>query len=75
MNVKIIATKNCTHSLSLQHELKDMEIPFEVMFVEEHPELVETYAIRHSPNLLVNDVIIFRELPTTSELRQFFGRV
>jgi predicted thioredoxin/glutaredoxin len=74
MNVKIIATKGCSHFQSLQHELRDMGVLCEVLFVEEHPDLVATYSIRHSPNILVNDEVVFRGQPTPLELRQFFGK-
>lgn len=74
MNVKIVATKSCSHSLNLQHELRDIGIPFEVLFVEEHPDMVVAHSIRHSPNILVNDEVVFRGQPTQHELRQFFGK-
>ncbi len=74
MNVKIVATKSCSHRLDLQHELSEMGIPFEVLFVEEHPDVVATYSIRHSPNLLVNDEIVFRGQPSAHELREFFNK-
>ena len=73
MNVKIIATKGCSHYLSLQHELRDMGILCEVLFVEDHPDVVATHGIRHSPNLLVNDEIVFRGQPSAHELRQLFS--
>ncbi|MDP1925277.1 MAG: thioredoxin family protein [Thiobacillus sp.] len=75
MNVKIIATKSCSHSLSLQQELRDMGIPFEVLFVEDEPDVVMAHAIRHSPNLLVNDEVVFRGQPTPHELREFFSKL
>ncbi|MHB1084877.1 MAG: glutaredoxin family protein [Thiobacillus sp.] len=75
MNVKIIATKGCSHCLGLQHELRDMGIPFEVLLVEEHPDVVATHGIRHSPNILVNEEVVFRGQPSPHELRQFFGKV
>jgi len=75
MDVKIVATKSCSHRLSLQHELDELGIPFEVLFVEEHPGVVVTHSIRHSPTLLVNDEVVFRGQPTPLELRQFFNRV
>lgn len=74
MNVKIVATKSCRHSLNVQHELRDMDIPFEVLFVEDHPDVVMAHDIRHSPNILVNDEVVFRGQPTPRELRQFFGK-
>lgn len=52
MNVKIIATKSCSHSPGPQRELSELGIPFEVLFVEENPDVVVAYSIRHSPNLL-----------------------
>ncbi|BAN36054.1 rhodanese-like protein [Sulfuricella denitrificans skB26] len=74
MNVKIVATKSCSHCSGLQHELKDIGIPFEVLFVEEHPDVVVAHSIRHSPNLIVNDEVVFRGHPTSIELRQFFSK-
>ncbi|WP_018079096.1 glutaredoxin family protein [Thiobacillus denitrificans] len=73
MNVKIIATKGCSHCTGLQHELKDMGIPFEVLLVEEHPDVIKRHDIRHSPNILVNDEVVFRGQPTPLELREFFS--
>lgn len=76
MNVKIIATKSCSHGLSLQQELRDRGIPFEMLFVEGEPDMVMAHAIRHSPNLLVNDEGVFREQPMPHELRrEFFGKL
>ena len=74
MDVKIIATHNCSHSQGLQHELNDMGVRCEVLFVEEHPDLVTAYSIRHSPNILVNDEIVFRGQPTPHELQAFFNK-
>jgi len=74
VNVKIIATKDCSHYQGLQHELRDMGIAFDMMFVEEHPDVVAAHGIRHSPNILVDDVVVFRGQPTPLELRQFFSK-
>lgn len=74
MNVKIIATKGCIHSQGLQHELRDMGITFEVLLVEEHPDIIRTHGIRHSPNILVDDEVVFRGQPTPLELRKFFSK-
>lgn len=74
MNVKIIATRRCSHRLDLERELNEMGIPFELLFVEEHPGMVVTHSIRHSPNLLVDDEVVFRGQPSPQELRQFFSQ-
>jgi len=72
MNVRIVATRTCSHCASLQHELRDIGIPFEVLYVEEHPDIVALHGIRHSPNLLVDDQVVFRGQPTALELRTYF---
>ncbi|NDP49548.1 MAG: thioredoxin family protein [Sulfuriferula multivorans] len=74
MDVKIVATKVCSHYPGLLSELKDMGVMCEVLFVEEHPEIVELHVIRHSPNLMVNGKVVFRRQPTPLELRNFFGK-
>ena len=73
MDVKIIATRSCSHSQGLQHELRDMGISFEVLIVEDHPDVVATHGIRHSPNILVNDEVVFRGQPTPLELHKIFN--
>lgn len=76
MNVKIMATKSYSHRLSLRQELRDRGIPFEMLFVEDEPDMVMAHAIRHFPNLLVNDESVFRGQPTPHELRrEFFGKL
>ena len=60
MNVRIIATHDCSHYRNLERELKDLAVVYEVLFVEDHPEIVERYSIRHSPSLVVDDEVVFR---------------
>ncbi len=73
MNVMIVATRNCAHCPNLQKELDDLGVNYEVKYVEEHPDIVEKYAIRHSPNLIVDGEVVCRRQPTESELRKFLG--
>lgn len=72
MKVRIIATRNCSHYHNLERELKDLAVVYEVLFVEDHPEIVQRYSIRHSPNLVVDDEVVFRRQPTEGELRALF---
>ena len=74
MNVKIIATKTCTHCPNLERELRKLGIDYELVFVEEHPEEAARLGIRHSPNLVVDDEVVFRGQPSEGELRAFFRR-
>lgn len=72
MDVMIIATKACTHRKSLEKELECLKIPYHVKFVEDCAELVQKFSIRHSPNLIVDDEVVFRKQPTEVELHAFF---
>lgn len=72
MNVMILATKTCPHRQSLEGELKHLQIPYHVYFAEDHADLVEQFAIQHSPSLIVDGDVVFRGQPTEAELRAFF---
>ena len=66
----IVATRHCTHAPNLKRELADLGHDCEIKYVEEHPELVDRFQIRHSPNLVIDDQVVFRNQPTESELRK-----
>lgn len=72
MDVVIIATKTCTHRESLEKELDSLHIPHRVCFAEDCADLVQKFGIRHSPNLIVNDEVVFRKQPTEAELHAYF---
>lgn len=72
MNVTIIATHGCSHRHNIERDLKDLAIAYEVLYVEDHPEVVQRYNIRHSPNLVVDDEVVFRRQPSEAELRALF---
>ena len=63
MEVTIIATKACTHRKNLEKELEHLQIPYRTCFVEDCADLVEKFSIRHSPNLVVDDQVVFRKQP------------
>lgn len=73
MDVMIIASKDCTHCKNLVRELEDLGVEYKLYYAEDEPGLVEKYKIRHSPNLIVDGEIRFRELPTEHELRECFN--
>jgi hypothetical protein len=73
MDVMIIATKACSHRPNLEKELEYLLIPYRMCFVEDCADLVEKFSIRHSPNLIVDDEVVFRKQPTELELRDFFS--
>ena len=73
MDVMIIATKACTHYKNLGKELECLRIPYRVCFLEDCPDLVQKFSIRHSPNLVVDDEVVFRKQPTEVELHAYFS--
>ena len=75
MNVMIIATKQCSHSPNLLRELDEIGINHRVVYVEDEPELIKELSIRHSPNLVVDKVVVFRRQPSEQELRDYFIQV
>lgn len=75
MNVKILATRTCSHRPGLERELQDLGIVYETLFVEEHPEEAARHAIRHSPTMIVDDRVVFHGQPTEGELRDFFAHL
>ncbi len=72
MDVMIIATKACTHRKNLEKELEHLRIIYRTCFVEDCADLVEKFEIRHSPNLVVDEEVIFRRQPTEVELHAYF---
>jgi glutaredoxin len=73
MKVLILATKGCSHCKNFSRELDDINIEHQVLYCDDEPELVDKYCIRHSPNLIVDDEVVFRRQPTERELKQFFN--
>lgn len=72
MDVMIIATKACPYRRNLEKELERLRIAYRTCFVEDREDLVRKFDIRHSPNLVVDDEIVFRDQPPESELHAYF---
>ena len=70
MDVMIVATRQCGHYPSLSKELEALNVPHQVVFVEDDPELAQKLNIRHSPNVVVDGEVVFRGQPSEAELRE-----
>lgn len=70
MDVMIVATRDCVHCPDLARELEALGIDYRVVFVEDDPELARRLAIRHSPNLVVDGKVVFRDMPSPEALRK-----
>jgi len=73
MKVEIVVTKKCVHRKLIENELNDLGVKYKVIFVEDNPDIVSKYSIRHSPNIILNNDIVCRELPSESELKKIFN--
>ncbi len=73
MNVLLLATKGCSHCSNFSQELKELGIKHELLYCDDEPELVKKYSIRHSPNLVVDDEVVFRKQASKQELKTFFN--
>jgi len=75
VDIMIIATKGCSHCQNFSRELDDIGIEHRLTYAEEEPELCQSLAIRHSPNLIVDGEVIFRRQANEAELREFFKKI
>ena len=70
MKIQVIATHSCSHRPGLERELQDLGYTYELFYVEDHPDIVAQYGIRHSPNLVVNGKVVCRGQLPEGELRR-----
>ncbi len=75
MKIIIAATKACNHRPILEEQLKDAGLKYEVMYFEDHPELVETYQIKTSPLFIVDDEVVSVGLPGEKKIMELKNQV
>lgn len=63
MDVLIIATKDCSHRPILEKKMQEMDVDYTVKYVEDDPETMRKYQIRNSPNLVVDNELVFSSSP------------
>lgn len=73
MDVIIAVTKSCQHCGILKRELEKMQVPYKVHYIEDHPEWVEKFNLKGSPNVIVDGELIFRKMPEITAFRKYFG--
>lgn len=79
MNVVILATKDCSHRPMLEKKLNEMNVDYDLKFVEDDSKAVTEYQVRSSPNLIIDDKVVFRaspdtSLPTDEELKNYLHK-
>ncbi|WP_341502370.1 hypothetical protein [Gallaecimonas sp. GXIMD4217] len=71
MQIQLLVTKNDFSLPNLKKEMADLGLSYEILYIEEHPELVRAHKVRHSPNVLVDGKLAFRRQPSEGELRHY----
>ena len=74
MKVEILVTRTCHHIPVLKNELNRMGIPYSIRYIEENPELKKKFNLMGSPNILVDDELVFRGMPSISDLEAYFKK-
>ncbi|WP_116474245.1 thioredoxin domain-containing protein [Zobellella maritima] len=74
MQVQLLVTRTDFSTANLDQEFRELGVPYELLYIEDHPELVAAHGIQHSPCILVDGQLAFREQPTESQLREYFER-
>lgn len=70
MKIIIAATKTCQHRPILEEQLQDAGLPYDVMFFEDHPEMIEKYHLKTSPLFIVNDKVVSVGLPGEKKIME-----
>ena len=68
MKIIIAATKTCNHRPILEEQLQDAGLQYEVMYFEDHPELMEAYHLKTSPLLIVDKKVVSVGLPEKTKI-------
>jgi len=68
MNIKIIATKTCSHRPELEKQLQEAGLQYKLLYFEDHPELIETYKLKTSPLLVVDHKVVSIGMPEHSQI-------
>ena len=51
----ILLTTHTCHCSNIEQALRDLKIVYQRRYVEEHPELMERYKIKHCPVLIIDE--------------------
>ena len=74
MNIQLLVTKTDFNLPNIEKELKNLGMEYRVEYIEDHPELVDSLNIRHSPNIIIDGELAFQRQPSESELKEYILR-
>jgi len=72
MDVQLLVTKTDFCIANLETQFKNLGVDYHLDYIEDRPDLVAYHHIRHSPNVLVEGRLVFRQRPSPDELRTYF---
>ena len=75
MKIIIVATKACPHRPKLEEQLQDAGLKYELQYFEDHPELIETYKLKTSPLLIVDDKVVSAGMPEHSQIIELRNKI
>lgn len=75
MRVQLLVTKNDFNLPNLEKEFHDLGVDYEVKFIEDNPQIVSEYQIRHSPNIFIDGELAFQRQPSELELKAYFDKL
>ena len=70
MKIIMAATKTCNHRPILEEQLQDAGLQYEVMYFENHPELMEAHHLKTSPILIMDNKVVSVGLPGYMKIRE-----
>ena len=73
MDVQLLVTKNDFSTSNIESEFQNMGVAYHVDYIENHADIVQSHHIRHSPNILINGNLLFRNQPGPQQLARFFS--
>ena len=75
MKIIIAATKTCTHRPKLEEQLQDAGLQYELLYFEDHPELIEKYELKTSPLFIVDDNVVSAGMPEHSQIIELKNKI
>ena len=75
MKITIAATKTCNHRPILEQQLQDIGLQYEVMYFEDHPELIDKYGLKTSPLFIVDDIVVSAGMPEHSIIIELENKI
>jgi predicted thioredoxin/glutaredoxin len=68
--VTVAVSKTCPHRQVLTKYFEEHGMPCKVKYIEENKEFSDEHNLTQSPNVLVDDEVVCRGMPTPEELER-----